>query len=624
MTINIAAHICLLSPLLGAAVARLLSGCRLATLSTVGSITLSLASAIYLFYQIGFVPGSTDLYEYTWLSVGRYQFTFGLWLDALSVLMLLIVTSVSWLVHIYSIGYMSGENNQGAYFSYVSFFTFSMLLLVMGNNLLQLFFGWEGVGVASYLLIGFWQTKAYPAKASIKAFVINRIGDIGLLIAIGLILMQLGDISYQGILMKGPSMVSETLLGYRLIDWVCLGLLIGAMGKSAQMPLHVWLPDSMAGPTPISALIHAATMVTAGIYLICRFAAWFELSLSILSAIQIIGFSTMLLMGIVAIVEYDIKKIIAYSTLSQLGMMIGICGASGYVFSIYHLATHAAFKALLFLAAGAVIIAENHEQDIRKLHGMRQFQSIHLSMIVGLISMIALPPTSGFFSKDAMLLLVSNNSLLYSVLLCGAVITTIYSVRLYYMLFWHSNKTVVLTPLPMTVKLPLLVLVLASLSIGYFLIPLIPVISEIMPYNQEVVEVLKSLSDPINMVDHALSSGALTIVTLSMLLSFYVFYKKSSLIDKIANRLGILYQLLTIQYGFNYIYENYLVNGYQLVSVWLWKNIDHYLIDSAVVQGVPRKLVSISKVVRLVANGKLYDYILIMLLAIIVILIGVL
>lgn len=624
MLVNEMALICLLSPLLGAVAARFYCHWAYARWLTIVTITVSWLFACALFRDVAFIGKAVDLYQFSWVDIGRYHFEVGFLLDSLSLMMMVIVTSVSLLVHVYSLGYMQEDANQSTYFSYVSFFTFAMLILVMANNLLFVFFGWEGVGLASYLLIGFWQTKAYPARASIKAFVVNRVGDMGLIIAMGLILLQLGDLEYANILGRGSQILGVVWHGWRWIDFICLGLFVGAMGKSAQMPLQIWLPDSMAGPTPISALIHAATMVTAGVYLVCRFAPWFELSPITLSIVLWVGFSTMILMGIVALVANDIKKVIAYSTLSQLGMMVGICGLSGYVFSLYHLATHAAFKALLFLSAGAVIIASNHEQDLRKISGMANHRTIHLSMFIGLLSMIAVPPLSGFFSKDAMLMFSAKQSLWpYVVMVGGAVLTALYSTRLYYLLFWQNraiNKTV---PVGYSICWPLWILSAASIYLGYAMVPYLEVLLRSVDVgNQITVLVIKDIQDVAGFIDHALTSLPLTLTLFSVTVLTYVYWKKPSVLDRLIKRLAWGYDFITSQYGLNALFERYMVTGYQRLSIYCSEIVDSGLIDQRLVMGVSAQVKKASGPLARIANGKLYHYILVMLVALVLILLG--
>ena len=363
------------------------------------SFMLSLVVAVDVF--------SGNIYNgtiYTWATSGPIRFEIGFLLDQLSVVMMVVVTFVSLMVHIYTIGYMADDPGYTRFFSYIALFTFAMLILVMSNNFLQLFFGWEGVGLVSYLLIGFWYERESAIRANLKAFLVNRVGDLGLVLGIGAVLALFGSLDYATVFSAAPGKVNDAIIGPLGYEWhwmtlICLLLFVGAMGKSAQVPLHVWLPDSMEGPTPISALIHAATMVTAGIFLVARMSPLFELSVTALSVVVVIGALTALLMGLVALVQNDIKRVVAYSTLSQLGYMTVALGASAYSAAIFHLATHAFFKALLFLAAGSVIIAMHHEQDMRKMGGLRKALPItYLTCVVGSLALAGVPPFSGFFS----------------------------------------------------------------------------------------------------------------------------------------------------------------------------------------------------------------------------------
>ena len=375
---------------------------------TVSGVLMSLAISIYTFYitSHGFILNQT---LYQWLSSGSYTFELGFLIDNLTALMMVVVSFVSLMVHIYTIGYMKDDPGFSRFFSYISLFTFAMLMLVMSNNFLQLFFGWEAVGLVSYLLIGFWYNKPTAVHANLKAFLVNRVGDIGLLLGISLILFWFGTLDYATIFDRAELLSEERLIineGFSIsvISLICILLFIGAMGKSAQIPLHVWLPDSMEGPTPISALIHAATMVTAGIFMVARMSPIFELSSSALTFITIIGALTALMMGFLGIFQNDIKRVIAYSTLSQLGYMTVALGVSAYSVAIFHLMTHAFFKALLFLAAGSVIIGMHHDQDIRNMGGIRRYMPITwITFLIGSLALIGTPFLSGFYSKETII-----------------------------------------------------------------------------------------------------------------------------------------------------------------------------------------------------------------------------
>ena len=385
---------------------------------------------------------------YTWMESGGLKLEVGFLIDRLTSVMLVVVTFVSLMVHIYTIGYMAEDPGYQRFFAYISLFTFSMLMLVMSNNFLQLFFGWEAVGLVSYLLIGFWYTRPTAIYANLKAFLVNRVGDFGFLLGIGLIAAYAGTLDYAQVFAKSKDLaaMTESVTGWPLITAICIGLFVGAMGKSAQFPLHVWLPDSMEGPTPISALIHAATMVTAGIFMVSRMSPLFELSEGALSFIIVIGSITALFMALIAIVQTDIKRVVAYSTLSQLGYMTAALGASAYSAAIFHLMTHAFFKAVLFLGAGSVIIAMHHEQDMRKMGGLRKYLPItYATVLIGAIANAGLPPFAGFFSKDSIIEAVQLSHIpgatfAYLALLGGVFVGGFYSFRLVFFAFHGEER----------------------------------------------------------------------------------------------------------------------------------------------------------------------------------------
>ncbi|RZA14810.1 MAG: NADH-quinone oxidoreductase subunit L, partial [Proteobacteria bacterium] len=380
---------------------------------------------------------------YTWMTVAGLKLEIGFLVDSLTAMMMCVVTFVSLMVHIYTIGYMRDDPGYNRFFSYISLFTFSMLMLVMSNNFLQLFFGWEAVGLVSYLLIGFWYTRPTAIYANMKAFLVNRVGDFGFILGIGLLLAFAGSMNYTEVFAKREALAQLTMPGssWMLLTVACICLFIGAMGKSAQFPLHVWLPDSMEGPTPISALIHAATMVTAGIFMVARMSPLFELSDTALSFVLIIGSITALFMGFLGIIQNDIKRVVAYSTLSQLGYMTVALGASAYQVGVFHLMTHAFFKALLFLAAGAVIISMHHDQDIRNMGGLRKYLPITwITSLLGSLALIGTPFFSGFYSKDSIIEAVAASHLpgsgfAYFAVLAGVFVTAFYSFRMYFLVF---------------------------------------------------------------------------------------------------------------------------------------------------------------------------------------------
>src|SRR5579863_2420790 len=419
---------------------------------TIGSVAISCVLSLYVLKQIAWdgVP-SFDGPVYTWLISDGVHFDVGFLIDRLSALMMAVVTFVSLCVHVYTVGYMADDSGYTRFFSYISLFTFSMLMLVMSNNFMQLFFGWEAVGVVSYLLIGFWYTRPSAIFANLKAFIVNRVGDFGFVLGIAGVLYYTGSLDYDHAFASSAFIAGKTIMVFQGHPWsamtlICICLFIGAMGKSAQVPLHVWLPDSMEGPTPISALIHAATMVTAGIFMVARMSPLFEYSEAALSFVLIIGATTALFMGLLGLVNNDIKRVIAYSTLSQLGYMTAALGASAYSVAIFHLMTHAFFKALLFLAAGAVIIALHHEQDMRKMGGLRHRMPVtYWTSLIGALALIGTPFFSGFYSKDSIIEAVGDShrfgsGYAYLCVLCGVFITALYTFRMLFMTFHGPER----------------------------------------------------------------------------------------------------------------------------------------------------------------------------------------
>uniref|UniRef100_UPI001B685798 NADH-quinone oxidoreductase subunit L n=1 Tax=Propionivibrio sp. TaxID=2212460 RepID=UPI001B685798 len=445
-----------LAPLVGAAIAGLF--CRLiprwlAHTATILGVATAFVLSVVIFNDVK--AGNTfngPVYE--WLTSGDYRFQVGFLIDQLTVTMMLVVTFVSLMVHIYTIGYMRDDPGYNRFFSYIALFTFAMLMLVMSNNFMQLFFGWEAVGLVSYLLIGFWYTRPTAIVANMKAFLVNRVGDFGFILGIGLVLAHFGTLDYKTVFEQAPTLATATLTlvpGYEwgtvsLMSAICILLFIGAMGKSAQVPLHVWLPDSMEGPTPISALIHAATMVTAGIFMVARMSHLFELSDTALSFVIIIGSITALFMGFLGVIQNDIKRVVAYSTLSQLGYMTVALGASAYSVAIFHLMTHAFFKALLFLGAGSVIIGMHHDQDIRNMGGLRKYMPVTwLTSLVGSLALIGTPFFAGFYSKDSIIEAVAlshitGSGFAYFSVMAGVFITAFYSFRMYFLVFHGEER----------------------------------------------------------------------------------------------------------------------------------------------------------------------------------------
>ena len=503
---------------------------------------------------------------YTWMISDGIRFEIGFLVDGLTALMMAVVTAVSLMVHIYTIGYMHDDPGYQRFFSYISLFTFSMLMLVMSNNFLQLFFGWEAVGLVSYLLIGFWFKKETAIYANMKAFLVNRVGDFGFLLGIAVILMYTGSLDYYEVFGRVDNMVSASMQIIPGVDWsvitiACILLFIGAMGKSAQVPLHVWLPDSMEGPTPISALIHAATMVTAGIFMVARMSPLFEWSDAALSFVIVIGATTALFMGLVGIVQNDIKRVVAYSTLSQLGYMTVALGASAYSAAIFHLMTHAFFKALLFLAAGAVIIAMHHEQDIRKMGGLKKYLPItYWVSLVGSLALIGFPGSSGFFSKDAILIATHNSEVwgsgyAYFAVLSGVFITAFYSFRMFFLVFhgeerFDEHTREHLHEPPPVVTVPLILLAIPSAIIGWLTIDTvlfsgyfdqaIVVFSE----HGAMAAVAEAFHGPASFVLHGLAPGPTWLAAAGVISAWYIYLRKPGLATAIRARLEWLYQLL--------------------------------------------------------------------------------
>ena len=445
-----------LAPLLGAAIAGLF--CRViprwvAHTAAIAGVAIAFVASLLIFQDVS--AGNTfNGTVYQWLTSGDYTFEVGFLIDQLTVVMMLVVTFVSLMVHIYTIGYMQDDPGYNRFFSYIALFTFSMLMLVMSNNFMQLFFGWEAVGLVSYLLIGFWFKRPTAIVANMKAFLVNRVGDFGFILGIGLVLAHFGTLDYQTVFAQAPELANATITLYAgceggtvlLLSAICILLFIGAMGKSAQVPLHVWLPDSMEGPTPISALIHAATMVTAGIFMVARMSPLFELSDTALSFVIVIGSITALFMGFLGIIQNDIKRVVAYSTLSQLGYMTVALGVSAYSVAIFHLMTHAFFKALLFLAAGSVIIGMHHDQDIRNMGGLRKYMPITwITSLIGSLALIGTPFFSGFYSKDSIIEAVALSNLpgsgfAYVAVMIGVFVTAFYSFRMYFLVFHGEER----------------------------------------------------------------------------------------------------------------------------------------------------------------------------------------
>jgi NADH-quinone oxidoreductase subunit L len=575
----------------------------------------------------------------------------GFLVDGLTAMMMCVVTFVSLMVHIYTIGYMEEDEGYNRFFAYISLFTFSMLMLVMSNNMLQLFFGWEAVGLVSYLLIGFWFNKPTAIFANMKAFLVNRVGDFGFILGIGLLAAYTGSLNYTETFAQASELAKLNLPGtnWMLITVICICLFIGAMGKSAQFPLHVWLPDSMEGPTPISALIHAATMVTAGIFMVARMSPLFELSDTALNFVLIIGGITALFMGFLGIIQNDIKRIVAYSTLSQLGYMTVALGASAYSVAVFHLMTHAFFKALLFLAAGSVIMGVHHNQDIRWMGGLRKYMPITwITSLLGSLALIGTPLFSGFYSKDEIIMAVHASNLpaagfAYFAVLAGVFITAFYSFRLYFLVF-HGKERFDQNPdahhghdhghhghdskpheSPWVVTVPLILLAIPSVLIGFFTIgPMLfgDFFKGAIFVNAEIHQAMKVLGEefhgPVQLALHGVMAAPFWLALAGVALSYYMYMVNPALPAAIKRRVEPIYTLLENKYYMDWFNENVLAPAARGLGVALWKGGDQAVIDGAVVNGSWRIVGWISGVVRKVQTGFLYDYALTMVLGVFV------
>jgi NADH-quinone oxidoreductase subunit L len=567
---------------------------------------------------------------YSWMVTDGVNMEVGFLVDRLTALMMTVVTFVSLMVHIYTIGYMHDDPGYQRFFSYISLFTFSMLMLVMSNNFLQLFFGWEAVGVVSYLLIGFWYTRPTAIIANMKAFLVNRVGDFGFLLGIATIVYFTGSLDYAEVFGQASGLQDATIEIFSGKAWsalsvACILLFIGAMGKSAQMPLHVWLPDSMEGPTPISALIHAATMVTAGVFMVARMSPLFEYSETALSFVLVIGATTALFTGFLGVVQNDIKRVVAYSTLSQLGYMTCALGASAYASGIFHLGTHAFFKALLFLAAGSVIIALHHEQDIRRMGGLKKYLPItYWTSLVGSLALIGFPGTAGFFSKDALIEAVGHASragsgYAYVCVLVGVFVTALYSFRLFFLVF-HGEERIDddarghLHEPPWVVTLPLILLAVPSVVIGW------PVIGPVLfggyfadaIFVQEANDVLGELGadfhGPLGFLLHGLRSPVLLLAAAGVLVAWFFYLRRPDIPATLRERFSALHTLLMNKYYFDTLVEKLIPRGSTGLGGVLWRVGDVTLIDGAVVNGSARVVGWCAAVVRHIQTGYLYTY----------------
>ncbi len=651
-----------LAPLVGALAAGLFGKVLGRTWShriTIALVAVSFAASLAIFRDV-LAGHQFNGPVYKWISTGDTSFEVGFLIDRLTVMMMLVVTFVSLMVHIYTIGYMKEDTGYQRFFSYISLFTFSMLMLVMANNFMQLFFGWEAVGLVSYLLIGFWYTRPTAIYANLKAFIVNRVGDFGFLLGIALVLMVFGTLDYAAVFANAHRYVNDMApipgVSWNLITAICILLFIGAMGKSAQFPLHVWLPDSMEGPTPISALIHAATMVTAGIFMVARMSPLFELSDTALSFVMIIGAITALFMGFLGIIQNDIKRVVAYSTLSQLGYMTVALGASAYSVAVFHLMTHAFFKALLFLAAGSVIIAMHHDQDIRNMGGLRKYMPITwITSLIGSLALIGAPFFSGFYSKESIIEAVGLShlpgaSIAYVAVVAGVFVTAFYSFRMYFLVFHgeerfgkeahpstgsgqvaahddaHSTHAVVheehhgLAPgqkpheSSWVITLPLILLAIPSVLIGYVAIE--PMLYGgyfldaiyIAESHEGLSEMASGFHGAFAMTMHEMFEPPFWIAVAGVVSAWYLYLRRPDIPAAIKQRFSSIYTLLDNKYYFDQFNDWFFAGGARGASRFLWKFGDVNLIDGVMVNGTARLVGRFSGVLRKMQTGYVYHY----------------
>lgn len=652
-----------LAPLFGSIVAGLFGkwiGRVGAHCVTIAGVAVSAVLSAWVLY--GFATGQAQVFDqnvYTWLTMGGLDFSVGFLVDSLTAVMLVVVTSVSLMVHIYTIGYMQDDPGYQRFFSYISLFTFSMLMLVMSNNFIQLFFGWEAVGLVSYLLIGFWFKRPTAIFANLKAFLVNRVGDFGFLLGIGLVLGYFGGSMHYGeVFANAPSLANATIelipgQQWSLLTVTCILLFVGAMGKSAQFPLHVWLPDSMEGPTPISALIHAATMVTAGIFMVSRMSPMYELSSTALNVVMISGAITALFMGFLGMIQNDIKRVVAYSTLSQLGYMTVALGASAYGIAVFHVMTHAFFKALLFLAAGSVIIGMHHDQDMRNMGNLKKYMPITwITMLVGSLSLIGTPFFSGFYSKDSIIEAVHASTLpasgfAYFALVASVFVTAFYSFRLYFMVFhgkekWREAKHDAhghddhdhhhgLGPndnpheSPWVVWLPLVLLAIPSVFVGLWVIePMLygDFFKGAIAVNTDAHPAMAVMKEEfhgvLGMVAHSVQTPVLWLAIAGVATAWFFYMKAPHIPAKIADSAKPIYKLLDNKYYLDDLYYNVFAKGSRALGQFFWKVGDVMLIDNVVVNGSAKAVGAVASVVRRMQTGFIYTYATVMVFGVLV------
>ena len=654
LSVNIIIAIIVLAPLAGAIIAGFFNksvkneGVSFFTILLCG---LSFVLSAVLAYGV-FEHG--DVYSvnyYSWAPVSSmFSFDVGFTVNKITAYMMLIITFVATLVHVYSIGYMKGEEGYGRFFAYISGFTFAMLCLVMGDNFLLLFFGWEGVGLFSYLLIGFYFNREKANVASLRAFLVNRVGDLGFLLGIGAVILYTGSVNYTEVFAALPAVDNTQVVNFLGISFspvtlICVLLFIGAMGKSAQFPLHSWLEGSMEGPTPISALIHAATMVTAGVFMVARLSPMFAMSEAALSFVLIIGAITCLFMGLIAIVQTDIKRVIAYCTLSQLGYMMVAQGAGAFSIGMFHLMTHAMFKALLFLAAGSVIVAMHHEQDIRRMGGLRKYMPVtYVCMFIGAWALAALPPFSGFFSKDLIIDAAANTTVwghqfaYYMVLAC-AFVTSFYIFRMFFIVF-HGKERMSesershLKESPMSILIPLVLLAIPSALIGWHYFG--PILSQtnglfgdtISSYNQQglggmsVTAFLnneEATATPLTFVKHSIHTIPFWLAIGGFVLSYVLYIwapKVPAFLSKTTSGIGIVYHILVKKYFIDYLYDVIFVKIFLALAYFLWRAIDVFIIDKTIVHGTSNLIYKTGDSFRKLQRGYLFDYAFVMMVGV--------
>lgn len=632
-----------LSPLIGAMIAGLFGktiGRQLSHAVTIFGVGLAFVLSLIVFKHIALDGNTYNDTVYTWAVIEGIRFEIGFLIDNLTAMMMIVVTFVSFMVHIYTIGYMKDDNGYQRFFSYISLFTFSMLMLVMANNFMQLFFGWEAVGLVSYLLIGFWYKKDTAIFANMKAFVVNRVGDFGFLLGIAAILSYFGTLDYQETFDKLPEFADATITiipgqEWSLMTVTALLLFIGAMGKSAQVPLHVWLPDSMEGPTPISALIHAATMVTAGIFMVARMSPIYELSTTALSVVMIIGAITAFFMGLIGIVQHDIKRVVAYSTLSQLGYMTVALGASAYSAAVFHLMTHAFFKALLFLAAGSVIIAMHHEQDMRKMGGLKKYLPItYITSLIGTLALIGFPAFSGFFSKDLIIESVHHSDIpgagfAYILVLLGVFVTAFYSFRMFFLVF-HGKERMDehtrshLHESPWVVTVPLIALALPAVLSGYVIDPMVmgdffKGVIFVDESHDVIGEIASHYHGIIGFVIHGMMMPPFWLAMVGVASAWFIYMKKPELATWFYERLGFLHRILDNKYYADDFNQKVFAKGSLLLGKNLWRFGDRMMIDGFIVNGSAKVIGLCSGIIRRIQTGYLYHYAFAMIIGVLVI-----